>query len=111
MLLGLPVLWKMKWSLALSLLIWEGSTTSFAVFHEGQLRYAECIPIGGSHVTMDIARGFSTTLMNAERLKTLYGSAIPSVADDREMIIVPLVGRSEGRRNKSNASFSACFCY
>ncbi len=73
-----------------------GSTTSFSVFHEGQLRHAECIPIGGSHVTMDIARGFSTTLTNAERLKTLYGSAIPSAADDREMISVPLVGEKRG---------------
>lgn len=73
-----------------------GSTTSFAVFYEGQLRYAECIPIGGNHVTMDIARGFSTTLTHAERLKTLYGSAIPSVADDREMIMVPLVGEKKG---------------
>jgi cell division protein FtsA len=73
-----------------------GSTTSFAVFYEGQLRYTECLPIGGGHVTMDIARCFSTTLTHAERLKTLYGSAIHSVSDDREMIVVPLVGERRG---------------
>jgi cell division protein FtsA len=45
---------------------------------------------------MDIARCFSTTLTHAERLKTLYGSAIASATDDREMIIVPLVGEGRG---------------
>lgn len=73
-----------------------GSTTSFAIFNEGQLRHVECIPIGGNHVTMDIARGLSSTLSHAERLKTLYGSALPSAADDREMIVIPLVGEKGG---------------
>jgi cell division protein FtsA len=73
-----------------------GSTTSFAVFHEGQLQHTECVPIGGAHVTMDIARCVSTTLTHAERLKTLYGSAMASAADDREMISIPLVGEGRG---------------
>lgn len=93
---GLACLVEDEMELGVILVDMGGSTTSFAVFHEGQLRYAECIPIGGSHVTTDIARGFSTTLINAERLKTLYGSATPSVADEREMIVVPLVGEKKG---------------
>lgn len=93
---GLACLVEDEMQLGVILIDMGGSTTSFAVFHEDQLRYTECIPIGGAHVTMDIARGFSTTLTNAERLKTLYGSATPSVADDREMITVPLVGEKRG---------------
>lgn len=93
---GLACLVEDEMNLGVILIDMGGSTTSFAVFHEGQLRYTDCIPIGGGHVTMDIARCFSTTLTNAERLKTLYGSAIPSVADDREMISVPLVGEGRG---------------
>lgn len=73
-----------------------GSTTSLAIFHDGQLRYADCIPVGGAAITMDIASCFSTTLSNAERLKNLFGSAMPSVSDDREMISVPLVGENRG---------------
>lgn len=73
-----------------------GSTTSFSIFYDGQLRYADCIPIGGNAITMDIASGFSTTLSNAERLKNLFGSAMSSVSDDREMITVPLVGENRG---------------
>ena len=93
---GLACLVEDEMELGVILIDMGGSTTSFAVFHEGQLRHAECIPIGGGHITMDIARCFSTTLMNAERLKTLYGSAIHSAVDDREVIIVPLVGEKRG---------------
>lgn len=93
---GLACLVEDEMELGVILIDMGGSTTSFAVFHEGQLRYTECIPIGGGHVTMDIARCFSTTLIHAERLKTLYGSAIHSAADDREMIVVPLVGERRG---------------
>lgn len=93
---GLACLVEDEMELGVILVDMGGGTTSFAVFHEGQLRYTECIPIGGNHVTMDIARCFSTPLIHAERLKTLYGSAIQSVADDREMIVVPLVGERRG---------------
>ncbi len=72
-----------------------GGTTSIAVFLGGQLVHTDVIPVGGHHVTNDIARGLSTTLSYAERMKTLYGSAIPSPADDREMLKVPLVGEDE----------------
>jgi cell division protein FtsA len=67
-------------------------TTSFAVFFEGNVVYADGIALGGSHVTNDIARGLTTSLTSAERLKTLYGNAIPSPMDEREIIDVPLVG-------------------
>jgi cell division protein FtsA len=44
------------------------------------------------HVTHDIARGLSTSVTHAERMKTLYGSTISSPTDEREYIDVPLIG-------------------
>jgi cell division protein FtsA len=70
-------------------------TTSFAVFFDGNVVYADGIALGGSHVTNDIARGLTTSVVHAERLKTLYGNAIPSPMDEREIIDVPLVGEEE----------------
>lgn len=67
-------------------------TTSIGVFFDGSVVYTDGIPVGGSHVTNDIARGLTTSLAHAERLKTLYGNAIPSSMDEREIIDVPLVG-------------------
>lgn len=69
-----------------------GGTTSIAVFFDGELIFADSVPIGGVHVTADIARGLSTPVAFAERMKTLYGNAIPSSSDDRAMIKVPLIG-------------------
>jgi len=70
-------------------------TTSFAVFFDGNVVYADGIPVGGAHVTSDVARGLTTTLAHAERLKTLYGNAMPSPLDEREIIDVPQVGEED----------------
>ena len=72
-----------------------GGTTGLAAFGDGQLLHTAQLPIGGGHVTNDIARGLSTTLAHAERLKTLYGNAEHSPDDEREMLPVPLVGEDE----------------
>lgn len=69
-----------------------GGTTSFAVYFDGGLVHADVIPIGGMHMTNDIARGLSTPLDEAERMKALHGCVIPSSADDAEMVTVPLIG-------------------
>jgi cell division protein FtsA len=70
-------------------------TTGFAVFFDGNIVYTDGIAAGGAHVTNDIARGLTTSLVHAERLKTLYGNALPSPSDDREIIDVPQVGEDD----------------
>ncbi len=69
-----------------------GGTTTISVFSEGKFIHADAVAIGGNHVTMDVARGFSTRMEDAERLKVMYGSALPSAADDRDLISVPPIG-------------------
>ena len=81
-----------------------GGTTDIAVFYDGELVYTDAIPLGGTHVTNDIARGLSTTLSFAERMKTLYGSVIPSPSDDQEVIKVPLVGEKDDGENQISRS-------
>lgn len=72
-----------------------GGTTGMAVFSEGQLLHTAQLPVGGVHVTNDIARLLSTTVVHAERIKTLNGSAQSSPDDERELLPVPLVGEEE----------------
>ena len=69
-----------------------GGTTTIAIFFEGNVIFTDCLPIGSTHITNDIARGLSTSLVEAERLKTLHGNAILSAIDDRELIEFPQVG-------------------
>jgi cell division protein FtsA len=72
-----------------------GGTTSIAVFMENQVVFVDTIPVGGNHVTNDIAKGLSTPVMKAERLKTVYGSVMQTPGDAREMLKVPLVGEED----------------
>jgi cell division protein FtsA len=69
-----------------------GGTTSIAVFADGHFCHADAVALGGGHVTMDIARGLSTRLTDAERIKTLHGSALATSSDDHEIVGVPAVG-------------------
>ncbi len=89
---GRSVLVDDELSLGVTMIEMGGATTSVAVFAEGHLLYADVIPVGGLHVTSDLARGLTTSIADAERIKTLYGSALPAVCDDRELVNVPLLG-------------------
>ena len=72
-----------------------GGATDLAVFSEGQLLHTAQLPVGGSHVTNDVARLLSTPVADAERLKTVYGNAEASPDDEREILSVPLVGEED----------------
>ena len=73
-----------------------GGTTTLAMFTEGQFVYADSGPVGGSHISYDIARALATPLAQAERIKTLYGTLVPAVSDEREVISFPGPDETEG---------------
>jgi cell division protein FtsA len=66
-------------------------TTSCGVFAGGHVVSVDAVAVGGHHVTMDVARGLTTRVTAAERLKTVHGGAVASSSDEREMIAVPQV--------------------
>lgn len=66
--------------------------TGVAVFSEGRFVYGDVVPMGGSQITIDIARTFSIGLAEAERLKTLYGSVFTGPLDSRETVACALAG-------------------
>lgn len=72
-----------------------GGTTTFGIFAYGRFVYCDAVAVGGHHITMDLARGLSTSIEAAERIKTLYGSAIGAGSDLGEVIAVPQFGEGE----------------
>ncbi len=46
-------------------------------------------------MTTDLAKGLNTSLADAERIKTLYGTVLAGGADERDMITIPPVGHDE----------------
>ncbi len=70
-----------------------GGTTTLSVFSDGRFRHADSVPVGGIHVTADLARGLSTRVEYAERLKVMHGSALPGGGDERDMVTIqPMAG-------------------
>ena len=54
-----------------------------------KLVHLEGFALGGHHVTMDLARGLNAGMVDAERIKTLYGTVLSGGSDERDMITVP----------------------
>lgn len=73
-----------------------GGSTSFSIFSDGRFAYADSIPIGGHHVTLDLAKGLSVRLDDAERLKVVHGSVIASASDDHNIISIQPMGDESG---------------
>jgi cell division protein FtsA len=92
---GLAALVEDETDLGVTLIDLGGGTTTIAVFGEGEVLHTDVVPVGGQHVTNDIARGLSTSRAHAERMKTLYGHAVAAAADERETIEVPQVGEED----------------
>ncbi len=74
-----------------------GGTTDIIVFHGSAVMHTAVLPLGGNHLTGDLAAGLRTALADAERLKTAYGVATNIVVGRDEMVSVPGVGGREPR--------------
>ncbi len=62
------------------------------MFAGGRLVHVDAIAVGGNHITMDVARGLTISIADAERLKTLHGACIAGPSDERDTIAVHRVG-------------------
>src|SRR5438445_6902200 len=65
-----------------------GGTTDIVVFHNGAVMHTAALPMGGNHLTGDVAAGLRTPLSDAERLKVSYGIATNQVVGRDEMVEV-----------------------
>src|SRR5512133_813829 len=72
------------------------STTSVVVFEDGELLHAKVIPIGGDHVTSDIAIGLRISLDVAEQIKLMHGNSNPDVYGKRDEIDLQTFGATGG---------------
>lgn len=71
-----------------------GGTTTISVFSGGKFIHADAIAIGSNHITLDLARGLSTGIDQAERLKVMHGSALPAGDDERDFVSVTPIGEN-----------------
>jgi cell division protein FtsA len=79
-----------------------GGLTSFAGFADGRLLHADSVPVGGNHVTFDLARELVTTVQEAERIKTLYGTMVEAASNGGEVFSYPVAGDDEGALHQAS---------
>ena len=75
-----------------------GGTTDVALYREGAVWHTAILPLGGDHITNDIAVGLRTAAADAEGLKRRYGCALTALVAAEETVDVPSVGGRKARQ-------------
>jgi cell division protein FtsA len=89
---GEGVLTENEVNLGVCLIDVGAETTDVVVYSDGAVLKLSVLPVGGNHVTNDIAIGLRTTPQDAEALKLNYGHTLPEVIPAEERIEVRQVG-------------------
>ncbi|MEK7607075.1 MAG: cell division protein FtsA [Patescibacteria group bacterium] len=76
------------------------AATSFAVFEEGDLLHAGVVPIGGDHITADLAIGLRTSVDVAERVKLEFGIAVSKNEEKKEEVNLAEFGGEDERASR-----------
>lgn len=72
-------------------------STDLIVYCEGMVAHSGVVPVGGDHFTNDVAVGLRTPLVEAEKIKKLFGNTISSKVPEANEIEVPAVGDRPSR--------------
>lgn len=69
-----------------------GSTTSLVVYEEGDVIHTAVLPIGGEHVTNDLAIGLRSSIEVAEKAKIQYGDCLSKNIAKKEGVDLRSIG-------------------
>jgi cell division protein FtsA len=74
-----------------------GGTTDVAVFTNGEIFYTSVLPVGGNHVTNDIAVGLRASQEESERAKIKFGVAVSDMAGPETTFEITSLGADAPR--------------
>ena len=75
-----------------------GGTTDLAWFRKGEVQFAGALPIGGNHITNDLAVGLGVPFSAAEEIKRRYAGAVPGNVTDDETVDAGSFGDGQSRK-------------
>ncbi|MEW6299420.1 MAG: cell division protein FtsA [Thermodesulfobacteriota bacterium] len=78
--------------LGVALLDVGGGTTGMVAFHHGAVQHTAVLPLGGYHITNDLAVGLRIPIAEAEKIKQRHGCALGDLLTPGEMVEMPRVG-------------------
>lgn len=73
-------------------------TTGIAIYIKGDVFHANVLPIGGNHITSDIAQGLRLPLDVAEEVKLQHGYAILDEIDENEAFNIVAFGSEQANK-------------
>jgi len=91
------VCWPEEMELGVVCLDIGAGTTDISIFKGGAVKGIATLPIGGNHITADIAVGLRTPIMAAEDIKVRYGCASAVSLLHEDSIEVPSTGNHNAR--------------
>lgn len=75
-----------------------GGSTDIVVHHNGAVKLTAVMPVGGSHITADIAAGLRTPVASAEDIKLKYGTCLVRSKAEDDLFEVPSTGGRDERK-------------
>lgn len=87
---GTAVITEAERDLGVILVDIGGGTSDVAVFIDGSIAHTSAIPVGGDHVTRDIARLLRVGPDEAEKTKCRFGRALPEGLSEEDSVQVVL---------------------
>jgi cell division protein FtsA len=94
---GLAVLTDAERQLGVALADIGGGTTDVALFQDGAITHTTVIPVGGNHVTNDLAMAFRLAPEYAEKLKVASGAVQAADVEPTEYVEIEMIGETEPR--------------
>ncbi len=91
------VLTEEEKDLGVLLIDFGGGTTDGVIYWEGVLRDVFSIPVGGEHLTQDLAVGLRTSKGIADKLKIEKGVCLRDLAEEEDSFEVPGIGNRPPR--------------
>src|SRR5262245_4106351 len=83
---GEAVLTTAEKDMGVALVDLGGGTTDAGVFIDGSISYIAAVPVGGNHISNDIAVGLRTPFMAADEIKIRHGYAISEAIEEDRVI-------------------------
>ncbi|MBI4656402.1 MAG: cell division protein FtsA [Elusimicrobia bacterium] len=65
-----------------------GQTTSVCAYYEGSLYFSREIPIGGDHITKDMAHALRTSMNTAQYVKEKHGAVLSTLVEAEQTVTV-----------------------
>ena len=94
---GEAVLTTAEKDLGVALIDLGGGTTDAGIFIDGSVAYVASIPVGGNHISNDIAVGLRTPFTAADELKIRHGYALSDAIDEDRMIDIASYDAGDGQ--------------